>query len=118
MRSTSPRDGRCSLPSGSPMTPRTHRSSMTSRPFSTIRSEFSPAVPSAVPSCPGRPNREQQAGPRAPARLAGAMLWCGFSTFAEAEEVAGMTNEGPAADELEAGIRLDFRDEMSYGDYL
>jgi tryptophan 2,3-dioxygenase len=29
-----------------------------------------------------------------------------------------MTNGEPAADRLEAGIRLDFREEMSYGDYL
>ena len=29
-----------------------------------------------------------------------------------------MTNDGPATDGLEAGIRLDFREEMSYGDYL
>jgi tryptophan 2,3-dioxygenase len=29
-----------------------------------------------------------------------------------------MTNQEPAADGLEAGIRLDFREEMSYGDYL
>jgi tryptophan 2,3-dioxygenase len=29
-----------------------------------------------------------------------------------------MTDQGPAADGLEAGIRLDFREEMSYGDYL
>jgi tryptophan 2,3-dioxygenase len=29
-----------------------------------------------------------------------------------------MTNEEPAAEGLEAGIRLDFREEMSYGDYL
>jgi tryptophan 2,3-dioxygenase len=40
-------------------------------------------------------------------------LW----TFAEATEVAGMTNDA-APGGLEAGIRLDFRDEMSYGDYL
>jgi tryptophan 2,3-dioxygenase len=32
--------------------------------------------------------------------------------------VAGLTNEEPAADQLEAGIRLDFRNEMSYGEYL
>jgi tryptophan 2,3-dioxygenase len=29
-----------------------------------------------------------------------------------------MTSQEPAADGLEAGIRLDFREEMSYGDYL